>query len=468
VIAVVTAFALTAGLVADATGGQLLTGSSDQVFESVSIDTRTLAVGALFVALRGTRDGHDFVEHAVANGAAGLLVSRDLPRALPSAVVRVSDTLAALQALGRDVRRRSGATVVAITGSAGKTTTKEMTAEVLAARYRVFRSAGNLNNHIGLPLSLVELRRAPEMAIVELGMNRAGEIRRLVSIAEPDVRVWTNVGDAHYGFFGSRESLADAKAEILDGASAATLVVANADDPLVADRVGRRSAGRLVTFGESSAADVRATDIDDRGFDGIRASVRGSEGAMVCELRLIGRGALMNALAASAVGLAFGVPPGDIVSRLAALRAMPRRGAEHRLSNDVRLIDDSYNASPSATAMMLDALGATAVTGRRVAVLGEMLELGAAAGRLHEACGHRAAAVGVDLLVVVGGPDADGLVAGALAGGLSSARIVRYADAAKAADGVPPLIQAGDVVLVKGSRGTRTDRVADALMKAAA
>lgn len=467
-IGVVTAFALTAGLVAQATGGQLVTGRPDQPFTSVSIDTRTMAAGALFVALRGARDGHAFVDEAVARGATGLLVSQVPRRPSPVAVIVVADPLAALQALGHDVRRRSGATVIAITGSAGKTTTKEMTADVLAARYRVLRSAGNFNNHIGLPLSLVDLREGPEMAVVELGMNHAGEIRTLVAIAEPDIRVWTNVGDAHVGHFGSREAIAAAKAEILEGAGPDTLVVANADDPLVVAHVGRSVAGRLQTFGVSASADVRAVDVVDRGFEGLAATVLSTAGRLVLRLQLPGRGALLNALAATAVGLDRGVSAADIESRLGALRPMPRRGSTHLLRDGIRLVDDSYNASPAATAMMLDALGATPATGRRVAVLGEMLELGDAARRLHEACGNRAATAGVDLLVAVGGPDADGLVTGAIAGGMSRLRVVRFPDAAKAAAAVPALVQARDVVLVKGSRGTRTDLVADALLGAAA
>ena len=204
--AVVGAFILTAGMVADATGGRLAAGSVDRVFHTVSTDSRAIDAGALFIALRGDRfDGHAFVADAVRQGAAGVLVASAPPASNGSAVIVVADTLVALQDLARAVRRASGAQVVAITGSAGKTTTKEVTAEFLSAKYRVFRNQGNLNNHIGLPLSLLELRHRPEIAVVELGMNHPGEIRTLVRIAEPDVRVWTNVGDAHIGFFGTRE-----------------------------------------------------------------------------------------------------------------------------------------------------------------------------------------------------------------------------------------------------------------------
>ena len=212
---IVAVVALTAGFVTEVTGGRL-TGPASATFTGVSIDSRTVGAGMLFVAIHGEHlDGHAFVEAAIQKGAAGVLVSTPVVLSGGAAVVQVPDTVVALQALGRAVRRHSAARVVAITGSAGKTSTKELIADVLSARYRVMRNRGNLNNHIGLPLSLTELSSGPEIAVVELGMNHAGEIRTLVGLAEPDVRVWTNVGDAHIGYFGSREMVASAKAEIL-------------------------------------------------------------------------------------------------------------------------------------------------------------------------------------------------------------------------------------------------------------
>jgi len=347
-----------------------------------------------------------------------------------SSVIEVADTLVALQAIGRDVRRRSDARVVAITGSAGKTTTKEITADLLSAKYRVFRNQGNLNNHIGLPLSLVELRHGPEIAVVELGMNHAGELRELVALAEPDVRVWINVGDAHVGHFGSREAIARAKAEILEGATASSRLVVNADDPLVMSHV-RSFPGRVLTFGEQVGADVRATRVSDLGVEGTAADVTTPAGSMHLDVPLVGRAQLGNVLAAVAVAVDFGVPLPAIAERTAALKAVARRSAVRTLANGVRLIDDSYNASPAAVEVMLAALAATRTTGRRIAVLGEMLELGASAHALHEVCGRAAARAGVDELVVVGGSAADGIVEGATAAGLAPARIHRYADSAR-------------------------------------
>jgi len=227
----VASLVLTAGLVADAAGGSLVAGDAATTFETVSTDTRTLSPGALFIALRGDRfDGQAFAAEALARGAGGLLVSAPVAEPGTAAIIQVPDPLAGLQRLAHEIRRRSTARVVAITGSAGKTTTKEITAAILGARYHVFRNPGNLNNHIGLPVSLLELRHAVDVAVVEFGMNHAGEIRTLVGIAEPDIRVWTNVGDAHIGHFGSREAVAAAKAEILESATATTVAVVNADE----------------------------------------------------------------------------------------------------------------------------------------------------------------------------------------------------------------------------------------------
>ena len=464
--ALVTPIVLTAAMVARVTGGQL-TGSPEQVFAGVATDSRIPQAGKLFVALRGDRfDGHAFAAQALAQGATGLLVSEApaAPSSVP--VVRVTDTLVALQALAREVRRLSGTIVIAITGSAGKTTTKEVTADLLSTRRRVYRSHGNLNNHIGVPLSLLELTDRPELAVIELGMNHAGEIRALVAIAEPEVRVWTNVGDAHIGHFGSREAVADAKAEILDQARPGTLVVANADDRLVMSRV-RQFKGRVLTFGEAAAADVRATSVVDHGFDGTTAAIATSSGQLQVRVPLPGRAHLSNVLAAIAVAGEFGIPASAIETVVASLTPVRRRGASVAIAGGARLIDDSYNASPAAVHAALQALAATPTKGRRIAVLGEMLELGAASERLHAECGRAAAAAGVDELIAIGGTPAGALAAGAVDGGMPAVRVRHVADSEGAAGQVASLIRAGDLVLVKGSRGTRTDIVADRLQEVA-
>ncbi|MEO6222335.1 MAG: UDP-N-acetylmuramoyl-tripeptide--D-alanyl-D-alanine ligase [Vicinamibacterales bacterium] len=465
------AFVLTAGLVSEVTGGRLASGDPGRVFTSVSIDSRSLptvpasvhAAGALFIALNGPNfDAHTFLPDVIARGAAGLLVSEAPIIAGHAAVIVVDDTLAALHRLGHEVRRRSAARVVAITGSAGKTTTKEATAACLAPRYRVYSNPGNLNNHIGLPLSLIDLRHGPDVAVVELGMNHAGEIRALVALAEPDVRVWTNVGNAHIGHFGSIDAIAEAKAEILEGLTSQMVVVVNADDPLVMRHVVP-GAARTLTFGIEQRADVWARRVEDRGFDGTRAEVTTPWGQLSLHLSLAGRPNLLNVLAAATVALEAGVELEDVTRVTASLAAVPRRGALTTLANGARLVDDSYNASPAAVNVMLSTLAVTTVSGRRIAVLGEMRELGDDAFAWHAECGRAAAQAGVDVLVAIGGPAADGLVNGARESGLAAERIMRFADSTAAAEPVAALLQAGDLVLVKGSRGTRTDLVADRL-----
>ncbi|MFO7691750.1 MAG: UDP-N-acetylmuramoyl-tripeptide--D-alanyl-D-alanine ligase [Vicinamibacterales bacterium] len=463
---------LTAARAAAAMAGSLVAGPAGAAVGGVSIDTRTLRAGDVYVAIIGERlDGHRFIGEALRAGAAGVVVSD--PSSLPPDVgdaivaVRVDDTTRALQRLATHIRRASGAQVVAITGSAGKTTTKELTANLLASRYRVFRNQGNFNNHIGLPLSLIELRHGPEIAVVELGMNHAGEIRALVDLAQPDVRVWTLVAEVHSAFFPSLEAIADAKAEILAGATPESVVVANAADPLVMARVSAASA-RLVTFGIGVPAEVSAAGVVDRGLAGTRATVTTPWGTSVIDVPLLGRGHLANALAAMAVAGGYGVPLDAMVERLAAARPAARRGEVWRLASGVTLVDDSYNSNPRALQRTLEAVAAERACSRRLAVLGEMLELGDEAVALHEACGRAAARAGLAHLVTVGGAPALAMAKAAAAAGMPAGAVRHAATSAEAADAVVPMLRGGDVVLVKGSRGVRTDLVADRIKEAGA
>ena len=463
---------LTAAQAASVMAGSVIAGPGSAAINGISIDTRTLRTGEVYLAIIGERvDGHRFVREALQAGAAGLVVSdpSSVPPSLDPAVVvvRVDETTIALQRLAKHVRRASGAQVVAITGSAGKTTTKEITADLLGARYRVFRNHGNFNNHIGLPLSLLELRHRPEIAVVELGMNHAGEIRALVDLAEPDVRVWTLVAEVHSAFFASLDAIADAKAEILDGATPQSLVVANAADPLVMARVAPTPA-RVITFGIGVPATVSAASVIDRGLAGTRATVTTPSGTAVVDVPLLGHGHLANALAAMAVAGDYGVPLDAMVERLAAERPAARRGEVWRLPSGVTLVDDSYNSNPRALQRTLDAVAAERECSRRLAVLGEMLELGEQARALHEACGRAAARAGLAHLVTVGGPPALAMADAAVEAGMPPSAVQHVGTSAEAADLLVPLLRAGDVVLVKGSRGVRTDIVADRVKAAGA
>lgn len=457
------ALPLAADTIAAAMNGRLVAGDGDHYVTGFSIDTRTLASGDLFFAIVAARDGHDFVGAAFKRRAAGIVVSRPIvaPADHESFVIEVAETSRALQDLARFVRTASGATVVAITGSAGKTTTKDAIAAFVSARYRVVKNQGNLNNYLGLPLSLLELRHGADVAVMELGMNHAGEIRTLVNVATPEVRVWTNVGEAHIGHFGSADAIADAKAEILESASASTVLVANADDPRVMARVPSFR-GRRITFGVEHPADVRALDVEDLGLEGSRARLVTSQGERGLHVPLLGRGHLSNVLAATAVALELRVDLDEIVARAATLQPSARRGVVRRMPSGVTVIDDSYNSSPSALKAALDVLSRTWAA-RRIAVVGEMLELGDLATELHEDCGRVAAGSGLLRLVTVGGDAAWALGRAAVAAGMPAGAVSHFATSDEAATALASQVVPGDVVLVKGSRGTRTDVVVDRL-----
>jgi len=469
---------LTLEWVARAVGGRLTAGRGDTEVGEVVIDSRVAGPGDLFVAIKGPRfDGHDFVAEVLARGAAAAIVDEKDGRGRPTLsagalakaegrpfgpVIAVGDTVRALQDLAHAVRMAAATKVIAITGSAGKTTTKETIAAFLERRKTVVKNKGNLNNHIGLPLSLMQVRHAPDVAVMELGMNHAGEISTLVAIAEPDVRVWTNVGDAHLGFFASPEAIADAKAEILERATPSTVLVCNADDPRVMSRVAGFP-GRTVTFGASDRATVRATVIEDRGLSGMAARVATPAGETVLETPLLGRGNLSNVLAATAVAAEFGVTLDEIADTAARLRPADRRGAVHRLPSGVMVVDDSYNSSPAALAKSLEVVAQEKSATRRVAVLGEMLELGDHADRLHAESGRLAARSGIDVLFAIGGPAARSLAAAAIDAGMPAEAVTYFASSEEAAPVIAKAVGAGDLVLVKGSRGIRTDVVVDRL-----
>ncbi len=452
--------------VANATRGRVVQGDAATPIGRVSIDSRSLEPGDFFVAISGeTFDGHRFVSDAARRGAIGAMVQQAAvePGALlPALVIAVEDTTRALQDLARDIRRRAGTTVVAITGSAGKTTTKEVVADFLSARFPVFRNKGNLNNHIGLPLSLLQLRTRPEIAVVELGMNHPGEISTLVGIAQPEVRVWTNVGDAHLGYFDSAEAIADAKAEILENAAPSHLLIVNANDQRIVEH-GRRFAGTVMTFGIDVDADVRATSVIHRGVEGMEALV--SAGGREARLRtpLLGLGNLANVLAAIAVGLHFGIGLDEMVAHAAALRPAYHRGEVLRLPGGVTLIDDSYNSSPAALGRALETMATATGSARKVGVIGEMLELGAFSEQLHREAGRRAAAAGLDLLIGVGGSAAAALTAEAVRAGMPERCVWHVTSKEQAADLAGRHVRAGDLVLVKGSRGIGTDLVVERL-----
>ncbi|MEO8605838.1 MAG: UDP-N-acetylmuramoyl-tripeptide--D-alanyl-D-alanine ligase [bacterium] len=434
--------------IATATGAAAGAEASPAACLAVSTDTRHLAVGALYVALRGAHhDGHAFAAAALSGGATAVLVEQLPPGVEPRRAFVVADTLRALGDLAAFTRRRWGGRVVAITGSNGKTTTKEMLGAICEAAEpgRVLRTHGNLNNLIGLPLTLLRLDGSETTAVLEMGMNAFGEIARMTEIAAPDVGVITNVGPAHLEGVGNLSGVARAKGELFAGMTAAGAIAVNMDDPHVV-RAAADFSGRRIEFGRGRT--VRAEAIDDRGVDGVAFTL--SIGAAQASIRLHGAGAhnVQNALAASAVAHALGIEIGVIAAGLAVAEQPKMRMQVIRLRNGVTLINDAYNANPASTEAALDAVGRT--PGRAIAVLGEMRELGDDSAALHGRVGAHAAAAGVEWLIAAG-PGVETLADGARRAG--NIEVSVCSDAAAAAALIATRWQRGDVILIKGSRG---------------
>jgi UDP-N-acetylmuramoyl-tripeptide--D-alanyl-D-alanine ligase len=434
-------------------------GNSAPPLSGVSIDSRTLSPGQVFFAIQGKHfDGHEFLHDAMARGAAAAVVHREAasPEGLP--LIRVADTTRALADLARHVRRAASLPVVVITGSAGKTTTKEMTASLLAARGSVLKTEGNLNNQYGLPLTLLRLDDEHAFAVLELGMSAPGELRALSAIAEPDVAVITNVGPTHLEFFPSVDAIAAAKAEVFEGLRPAGLAVLNGDDARLR-RVGERLRQRVVWFGRDRRHDVAAENWQGTPF-GMRFDLRLEGRKVEVALPLAGPHFVMDFLAAAAVAHALGVSVEAIATTATTLRAVRHRGDVRRLEQGLTLIDDCYNSSPDALDAALVALS-LAGPRRRVAILGDMLELGPLGPELHRAAGERAAK-SADLLMAVGSL-AQGFLEGARRGGLPERALLSFPDAA-AAEAATLLLAPGDAVLVKGSRGVHLESVVEAIV----
>lgn len=444
--------------------GELVTGSPDTRIESVSIDSRSLRAGDLFFAIQGPRhDGHDYVADALERGAAGAVVSKSVASApgvlgVLGVLIRVADTTDALQAVARGVRERLGLRVVAITGSMGKTTAKEAAAAAIGSRHRVLKTKGNLNNQYGLPLTLLS-HRDEDVAVVEMGMSGPGEIARLTEIARPNVGLLTNVAEVHLEFFPSLAAIAEAKGELFAGLSAGALAVVNADDPLVLEQA-KRFAGERISFGLAEAADVRASDLRLTP-EGLRFVARYRGEAVEVRSRLLGRHNVYNLLAGLAAAAACDVPLAPAAAGMSALEPQAHRGERIALASGVLALDETYNSNPRALRAALDLLGETGAR-RRLAVLGDMLELGEAAEELHRAAGADAASRGLALLVGVG-PLGEVLVAGARAAGMPDSRLAVAVDAAAAGRLVAGTARAGDAVLFKGSRSVGLERAIDAL-----
>jgi UDP-N-acetylmuramoyl-tripeptide--D-alanyl-D-alanine ligase len=438
--------------------------AANEVATGYSIDSRTVVAGELFFAVRGERfDGHDFVQAALAKGAVAAVVSMGwvAPDGMDrSRLLRVPDAkpdcvLASLQRLARMVRRHWDGRVIAITGSAGKTTTKDAVAQVLGARFRVLKSHGNLNNAFGLPLQLLKLEADHEVAVVEMGMNHAGEIAALARIAEPDWAVVSNVAPVHLEYFADGiAGIARAKYELIEALPLDGIAVLNCDDEFVT-KFGAGMGARAVFYGTGECAEVRAVEIAELGAEGLVFTVTAHGEQAGVQLHLLGRHNVHNALAAIAVGFESGISLAECAAALNDLRAGDKRGEVFEWRG-AKVINDSYNSNPRAMDAMVDALLAMPVAhqGRRIAVAGEMLELGPEGEALHRACGRHMAARGVDFVVGVRGLAA-ALVEGAAQGGTNALFV---ATPEEAGAWLKANLRPGDAVLLKASRGVKLER----------
>src|SRR6185503_6344318 len=450
------------------TGGRLLRTSARPI-RGAAVDSRLVGEGQIFVALPGEQtDGHRYIAEAATAGAAALVVSRPVPAEVLDAlgdvtVLAVPDGMIALGALAAGWRTRFDPLVVGVTGSIAKTSTKEAIAAVLGTTFRTLRNEGNLNNEIGLPLTLLRLGRDHRAAVLEMGMYAGGEIADLARMARPKIGVVTAVHGVHLSRMGSLAAIEKAKGELVEALPSDGVAVLNADDRRVR-RMADRTAARVLTYGLGPDAEVGADDVASNGFEGMRFTLRmppargGRPVRVPARIPGLGKLSVHNALAAAAVGHAAGIEPPVIVGALASGWSAAHRGQVVRLGR-ITLIDDAYNASPPSVTAALDLLAG--LPGRRVAVLGEMLELGKGSASGHKEVGTAAAAT-CDLLVVVGA-GAAGIAAGARAAGLDASRILEARDREAALDLLRVRLRDGDVVLIKASRGVELDLLVEGL-----
>jgi UDP-N-acetylmuramoyl-tripeptide--D-alanyl-D-alanine ligase len=440
----------------------------------VSIDSRTIQRGELFIAIHGPRhDGHEFISKALDRGAPAAVADSKRLAGLSEDVrlkaFAVGDTLAALQQLASracEIWRNGGPSgrrmIGAVAGSVGKTTTKDILAALLGARYRVLKTQGNLNNEYGLPLTLLKLDDAYGAAIVELGMSHTGELAKLTQITAPDVGVITRVAVEHLEFFASIEEIAMAERELIENLPwpDATAVL-NADDERVA-RFRDVARGRVITFGTREQAEFRAEKIEERGIAGAAFDFVSPSGGRRLASPLIGKHNVMNAIAALAAASVWGIGAAEATEVFPTLKPADQRGEVVRFEAGFSIINDSYNSSPAALSALIELLAATPGYQRRILAAGEMLELGPSSPELHKECGRLAARGGIDWIFGVQGRAAD-FVDAALAAGHSKERAQFFASSEEAAKAIEAFIRPGDLMLLKGSRGVRMEKILEAI-----
>ena len=459
---------LTIEEVLKATGGKLLQGKGSSFIQGISTDSRTVAEGELFIALKGSRfDGHHYALEALKKKAGGVLIEEDKVgdiwwngyRSKP--VIAVRDTLSALGDIAQNWRRKYRTPVVALTGSNGKTTTKEMIAACLETTFPLLKTKGNLNNLIGLPLTLLTLTEKERVVVLEMGMNVPGEIRRLTEIAEPDVGLITNIQKVHLEGMGSLERLKEEKGELFRRMRRDGTILVNQDDPRVMELAGDYR-GQKITFGIEHPAEVMAKEIRLRGEEGTFFTLILESEAMEIHLRLLGRHFVADALSAVGVACLFGLEMKQAKEALEHFQPFPMRMEVVPLKGGITLINDAYNANPSSMELALETLMEVKGEGRAIAVLGDMLELGEFAKEAHQQLGQKVGELSIDFLLALG-EEASVVVESAIRHGFPLARTKVVESYSEAVSILREMVQNGDWILVKGSRGMAMEKIVEAL-----
>jgi len=439
--------------------GQVVAGDPAATVTSICTDSRTMKAGDIFLALKGdTFDGHSFVEEAARRGALGAVVEK-APDILPRdfCVLQVSDTLFALQRMAREYRKSLPVQIVCITGSNGKTSTKDLASAVLRERFQITRTEGNLNNHIGLPLTMLKLRVGDQVGVLEIGMNHPGEIAPLAALARPDVAVVTNIGIAHVEYMGSREAIAQEKGTLVEALPPSGTAILNADDDF-SKLIASKTKADAIYCGLADDANIRATELT-QDFSGMKFQLHAFGKTVSAQLPVPGIHMVRNALLAVGVGHVFGMSLEESVAGLMNLQLTKGR-LEQKVVRGIQVLDDTYNANPDSMKAALLTLSQMSTNGRRIAVLGRMGELGAESERGHRSVGQVASDLGLDCLVSVG-DEAKLIAEEAWRGGIAT--VVKAKDQDEAVKALRDYARAGDIILVKGSRSSQMERIVEGL-----
>lgn len=448
---------------AKAVKGRLLWGSSDQVFTGVTTDSRKVEQGHLFIPLAGEKfDGHDYIEQCFKAGAAVCLTEKWIPQTDNAAAILVDDTARALRDLAAWHRNKYTAPVVGITGSVGKTSTKDMIYCVLARQYEVLKTQGNFNNEIGLPLTLLNLENKHEIAVIEMGMSGFGEISRLTAIAQPQIAVITNIGVSHIEKLGSQQGILKAKLEILEALKPEGLVLLNGDDPLLKELAGKLNF-KAVFYGMNSGQDYKAENYESLGEAGTRFTVRIENQTYSVAIPVPGVHNVYNALAAIAVGIEMNIPMDIIIEGIASYS--PGNMRQNIVTyKGLKIINDAYNASPQSMQAAINVLEELCVKTRGIAVLGDMLELGGMSEELHYSVGNFIKDKKIDYLITVGSAS-ENILQAVVNSGSSAISLKHFRSNSEALEYILSIAEKGDFILIKGSRGMKMEQIADGIMK---